>query len=97
MKTLLCVNCTYWRQVGSGVGQCRRRAPLPFTNADGIHDRTVERHRANWPETGAKDFCGEFMLSASLEDRATVPAERDNLFGGNRAGARYRRTAETGK
>ena len=55
-----CKHCRFWHEDKHdvGMGVCRRRAPEPqrYIIGGGEDENT---YVPIWPETGARDFCGE--------------------------------------
>ena len=58
-----CVNCRYWLGLGNYRGSCHRKAPSPKV-AENI--RSTTEFKAQWPITGAEDWCGDFDPTAQL-------------------------------
>ena len=58
-----CVNCRYWLGLESYRGSCHRCAPRPMV-AERI--RSTMEFSAQWPITGAEDWCGDFQPTAQL-------------------------------
>lgn len=52
-----CSKCTYWKSVSSDRGECRRNAPQSVVFA--VDEDT--RFETHFPETSAKDWCGEYV------------------------------------
>ena len=53
-----CDGCSVWDREGTtGVGFCRRHAPL-------VARVTAKEIETVWPETFAEDWCGEFRAKA---------------------------------
>ncbi len=58
-----CVNCRYWLGLESSRGSCHRRAPAPMVAE---HIRSTTECKAQWPLTGAEDWCGDFAPTTQL-------------------------------
>lgn len=71
-----CDNCRFWRKTpdpftsaGSSVplrdvpvGHCRRHAPAPRFDVAPYDRFRPQQWVVTWPETTARDFCGEYQL-----------------------------------
>lgn len=66
----LCKNCKWWKVYDFGyTGECRRHGPSMTCShrkigwGNGPEDREITSH-IGWPDTDAKDTCGEFESGA---------------------------------
>ncbi|MGH8017002.1 MAG: hypothetical protein ACREIA_01720 [Opitutaceae bacterium] len=57
--TALCGQCTYWKNVDSNTGECRRHAPqtIAFTVDQDL------KFESRFPRTKASDWCGDFSAA----------------------------------
>lgn len=57
-----CENCRYFKHLqATGLGQCRRNAPVPALAYAYGHAAGIEAFRARWPVLEAADWCGQWM------------------------------------
>ena len=58
-----CIHCQFWLGLENYQGSCHCKAPSPMVAE---HIRSTTEVKAQWPITGAEDWCGDFSPNATL-------------------------------
>jgi hypothetical protein len=68
MAEIFCLDCRYWLPIGNEIGQCKAHPPTPLFGALLNQPGSgVPKLQFYWPETAAKDWCGEFKSRGGIE------------------------------